>query len=125
MIAFLKKCIKFPGNLVLCIFEIILWKVISFIKFQDYILLMVIWSKYLNINFHYSQKDYRILNIFLQRHFMKLFLVLNFFGYFVLSKIMNHRYSHLVLPNRVVICGFLISISQIRQISVLIGEKSA
>ena len=24
-----------------------------------------------------------------------------------------HRYSHLVLPNRVVICGFLISISQI------------
>ena len=32
---------------------------------------------------------------------------------------------HLVLPNRVVICGFLISISQIRQISVLIGEKSA
>ena len=36
-----------------------------------------------------------------------------------------YRYSHLVLPNRVVICGFLISISQIRQISVLIGEKSA
>ena len=40
-------------------------------------------------------------------------------------KKIEHRYSHLVLPNRVVICGFLISISQIRQISVLIGEKSA
>ena len=37
----------------------------------------------------------------------------------------GYRYSHLVLPNRVDICGFLISISQMRQISVLIGEKSS
>ena len=41
------------------------------------------------------------------------------------ERLLGNRYSHLVLPNRVVICGFLISISQIRQISVLIGEKSA